>query len=179
MSEGTEATETVATETTTTEAVTPAPAQEPDWKADARKWEARAKENKTAADELAALKASQMTEAEKSAARLAELESTVKGYQAKEQASEWAKEITQGSSVPPEVLRGSTREELEAHFASLSSLITNAPVQRGPIIPSEGSGSDAPAGQSQITESVLATMTPAEINVARKAGRLNQLLGIN
>lgn len=60
-----------------------APAQEPaevkekpqtDWAAEAKKWEQRAKENKKAADELAALKASQMTEAERTAARLAEME---------------------------------------------------------------------------------------------------------
>lgn len=36
-----------------------------DWKALARQWEKRAKDNKTAADELAALKAAQMTEQEK------------------------------------------------------------------------------------------------------------------
>lgn len=36
-----------------------------DWKAKARQWESRAKENKTAAEELAALKTSQMTEQEK------------------------------------------------------------------------------------------------------------------
>lgn len=43
-------------------------------KAEARKWEQRAKENKAAADELAKLKQSQMSEAERVTARLAELE---------------------------------------------------------------------------------------------------------
>lgn len=38
-----------------------------DWKAKARDWERRAKENKTAADELAAIKEAQKTEAEKAA----------------------------------------------------------------------------------------------------------------
>lgn len=45
-----------------------------DWKAEARKWQARAKENKSAADELAQYRQSQMSEAEKTAARLAEAE---------------------------------------------------------------------------------------------------------
>jgi hypothetical protein len=45
-----------------------------DWKAKAREWEKRAKENKSAADELVALKQAQMSEAERTAARLAELE---------------------------------------------------------------------------------------------------------
>lgn len=40
----------------------------PDWKTEARKWEARAKENKTAADELEKLKAAQMSEQEKTVA---------------------------------------------------------------------------------------------------------------
>lgn len=54
----------------------PAPAQEPpaepppevdetDWKAEARKWEQRAKENKTAADKLAELEAANKSEIEK------------------------------------------------------------------------------------------------------------------
>ncbi|MFD4523258.1 hypothetical protein ACFWP7_04850 [Streptomyces sp. NPDC058470] len=38
---------------------------EPDWKSESRKWEKRAKDNSDAADELARLKASQMSEQEK------------------------------------------------------------------------------------------------------------------
>jgi hypothetical protein len=45
--------------------VPPAPAGDTDWKAEARKWEDRAKANKTAADELATLKAERMSEQEK------------------------------------------------------------------------------------------------------------------
>lgn len=41
---------------------------EPDWKAEARKWEDRAKANKTAQDELAALKAASMSDQEKAVA---------------------------------------------------------------------------------------------------------------
>ncbi|MCI3271400.1 hypothetical protein [Streptomyces cylindrosporus] len=41
---------------------------EPDWKALARQWEKRAKDNKDAVDELAALKASQMSDQEKAVA---------------------------------------------------------------------------------------------------------------
>lgn len=44
------------------------PGEETDWKARAREWERRAKDNKTAADELAALKASQMSDQEKAVA---------------------------------------------------------------------------------------------------------------
>ena len=43
---------------------------ETDWKARARKWEKRAKENSAAADELAKLKESQMTELGRIQARM-------------------------------------------------------------------------------------------------------------
>ena len=158
---------------------TTAPAPTTDWQAEARKWEQRAKENKTAAEERDALKAAQMTEAEKAAARLAELESAVKGYQSKEQADAWRTEVAEATGVPAAALRGSTKEEIEAHAAPLSTLIPNPQASRGPLVPSEGSGSDAPAGVSQITDAVLATMTPGQINEARRAGRLNKILGIN
>lgn len=64
---------------TATPAPSPTPADspaqaEPDWKAEARKWEARAKENKTAADRLAEIEESNKTEAQKQAERMAELE---------------------------------------------------------------------------------------------------------
>ena len=55
----------------------PAPAQEIDWKAKAREWESRAKANKTAADELASIRESQKSEAEKVAERLATAEQKV------------------------------------------------------------------------------------------------------
>lgn len=50
----------------------PAAKTEVDWKAKAREWENRAKANKTAADELASLKAAQMTEQERLTAQLQE-----------------------------------------------------------------------------------------------------------
>lgn len=50
---------------------------EVDWKAKAREWERRAKENKSAADELAGIRESQKSEAEKAAERLADAERKV------------------------------------------------------------------------------------------------------
>jgi hypothetical protein len=47
---------------------------ETDWKAEARKWEERAKENRSAAERLAAIEESQKTEAQKAADRIAALE---------------------------------------------------------------------------------------------------------
>lgn len=54
--------------TPTPPTATPEPAPETDWKAEARKWEKRAKENNTAVTELEQLKAAQMTEQERAVA---------------------------------------------------------------------------------------------------------------
>lgn len=53
------------------------PTVEIDWKTKAREWERRAKDNKTAADELATIKESQKSEAEKATERLAVAERKV------------------------------------------------------------------------------------------------------
>ena len=113
-----------------------APAEDKtDWKAEARKHEARAKENKAAADELAALKASQLTEAQKAEKALADARAELAKYQKRDEVAGWAKEITKDSPVPPDALRGSTREELEAHHTQLASLITGKPAIPKPATP--------------------------------------------
>lgn len=163
-----------------TQPATDAPAQAPiDWQAESRKWEARAKENKTAADELAALKAAQMTEAEKAAARTADLEARVKGYETKEQVNAWKAEVSKETGVPAEALAGSTRDEIAAHAAVLKSLITSEPqALRGPVVPTEGTG-EPPRRVTQLSENDLKSMTPEQINQARREGRLNTLLGVS
>lgn len=72
------------TSTSTEQPTSEAPAQEPeaqepkvdeiDWKAKAREWERRAKENKSAADRLAEIEEANKTEAQKAAERLAAAE---------------------------------------------------------------------------------------------------------
>lgn len=57
------------------DAPTETPAKpETDWKAEAKKWESRAKENKSAADKLAEIEEANKTEAQKAADRLAAAE---------------------------------------------------------------------------------------------------------
>lgn len=153
-----------------------APAQEPiDWTAEARKWEARAKENKTAADELAALKAAQMTEAEKAAARTAELEAKVKGYETREQIAGWKAEVATATGIPAAALAGSTLEEIQAHAETLRALIPAPP--RGPVVPAEGTTTGT-AKVAQLAQVDLKAMTPEQIVAAKAEGRLNDLLGI-
>lgn len=101
--------------------------KETDWKEQARKWEARAKAAKSDTEDAKRWReyeASQKTEHEKQAERLAQLEA--------EAASATLKltryEVAAAKAVPSEaidLLTGSTREELEASADKLNSLIAN------------------------------------------------------
>jgi hypothetical protein len=77
---------------------------------------------KTKAAELDQLKQASKTELEQALDRATKAEAAVAGFQAKEQAKQWAADIVRGSEIPAHVLRGSTREELQAHFDQLKEL---------------------------------------------------------
>lgn len=79
-------------------------------------------------------------------------------------------------------LSGTTKEELEADADSLMELIPKATAQPetpplAPTVPGEGT---PPGGgvASQLTENDISSMTPEQVNAARRAGRLNTLMGI-
>ena len=127
MSENTEAapasTEAPATEATSTEP----PAQETDWKAEARKWEQRAKENLSkvnelspAAARLAEIEESNKTAEQKAAERVAALEESDRSKDtaiAERDARLLRYEIAAAKGLDLKAalrLQGSTREELEA-----------------------------------------------------------------
>ena len=86
------------------------PAQETDWKAEARKWEERAKANKTAAEKLAEIEEATKTAEEKAAERLAAAERRAAELEVKALRAE----IASTKGVPVALLTGSTQEELEA-----------------------------------------------------------------
>ena len=94
-----------------------------DWKALARKWEQRAKSNKAAADELAALKEAAKSEEQKRSEKIARLEAEVASYKTRDQIKAWSEEIVKDSDIPASVLRGNTREELEAHYEQLQGIL--------------------------------------------------------
>ena len=71
------------------------------WKAQARKWEKRSKENSKATEELA--------EAQK---RAQEAEDTIKGYKTREEQASMKRKIASEFSVPEELVVGSTEEEM-------------------------------------------------------------------
>ena len=106
---------------------TEAPAQEAiDWKAEARKWEQRSKENKTALDELTG-------KYEATAAEKATLAERVKEFETKAERAKTVAEVAEAAGVPATALRGNTREELEDHAKELAALIKPS----GPVIPGQ------------------------------------------
>ena len=81
---------------------------ETDWKAEARKWESRAKANHDAARQLAELQDAQRTDAEK----LADAQATIKRFEATEQRRSWADEVSSDTGVPANLLSGDTLEAM-------------------------------------------------------------------
>jgi hypothetical protein len=127
MSEATPEAGTPGTPPEPTPAPTPAPpAQEPDWKAEARKWEERSKGNKSALDELTAK--FQALETQHS-----EVSGKLQSYETEKERAELVSAVAKDKGVPASALRGSTREELEAHAETLADLIKPS----APVIPNQ------------------------------------------
>lgn len=153
---------------------------ETDWKREARKWEARAKEAqafKEQAEKWREYEQSQKSEHEKLAEKLASAETVASQATAKLLKFEIASE----KGVPADaldLLTGSSREELEASAEKLLSLIANQSKPRVSI-PDANQGTPAPKNLGQLTRADLETMSPAEIDAARREGRLDEILGKN
>lgn len=85
------------------------PAQETDWKAEARKWEARAKTNITAAEKLAEIEEASKTAEQKAAERLQAAETRAAELERKADRAE----VAAIKGVPLDLISGTTREEME------------------------------------------------------------------
>lgn len=182
MSENENANETQ-TETTVESIVTEEPQGKPeiDWKAEARKWENRAKASKADSDDAAkwreyeaSLKPAQERLAEELAATKAEADEA--------RAALLRYEIANSKGISGDatkLLKGKTAEELEAEADLLLSLIANQSKPKTPL-PDENQGKPAPSSAGQITDrNALKEMSPAEIMKAKADGRLDALLGKN
>ena len=71
-------------------------------------------------------------------------EGQVQQFQTEKQVETWKTEVAKATGVPATALRGSTKEDFEAHAAELKPLITGA----GPVIPSQG---DSPTKQASVS----------------------------
>src|SRR5690625_4339032 len=135
-----------------------APAQEPaiDWKAEARKWEQRAKENSAAAKRLAELEEAAKTEEQKRAEELEALRSKVAEYETREQINAWKAEVSKETGVPAAVLAGNTLEEIQAHAESLEPLITPSAQPAAAAVPTIGNQPDRPAQSVPLKDQIAA-----------------------
>lgn len=97
---------------------------------------------KTRADAAESEKSALEKARDKAEARASEAETKVTGFEAKEQLSTWRTEVAKATGVHADVLRGSTKEELEAHAAVLKPLLT---AQEAPVIPTQGDSPNKPA----------------------------------
>lgn len=103
--------------------------EEIDWKAEARKWERRAKENKEAADRLANEQsgtASRISELEE---RASKAEQEADSLRHRQQLADWAEQAAKETGVPAAILRGETLEEFQQHAAAIKASYV-APVVR-------------------------------------------------
>lgn len=153
---------------------------ETDWKSEARKWENRAKAAKADVDDASKWReyeASQKSDHEKLADQLAEAQANASEANAKLARYE----VASLKGIPAEaldLLTGSSREDLEAQADKLLSLIAEQSKPKSPK-PDELQGKPTASQAGQLTEADLKGMSPEQIMEAKKAGRLNTVLGIN
>ena len=144
-----------------------------DWKAQARKWEARAKADKELADKYRQYEESQKTEYEK-------LQEELARFKAEAESATLAKtklEVASEKQLPKEALDllvGSSREELEAKAEALLSLIGKS--VKPSIQPNPEQGKPANSSNQITSREQLKDMAAAEIMEAKATGRLDTLL---
>lgn len=135
-------------------------APESEWKAYARLWEKRAKAEKPkiSDEEIAALRdkaqkfdaaeQASMTALEQMTARAEAAEKWKAERESKDSAAKLAEEIANEKGVPASALRGSTREELEAHAEALAELLPKKP----PAPSADGQGNNGdPIGDGDMS----------------------------
>lgn len=98
------------------ETVETAQSEQTDWKAEARKWESRSKENHEALETVTG-------ERDKLTEQVTALTGKVTEFEKLEQRRGLVADVSKKKGVPADALRGSTREELEAHADVLADLI--------------------------------------------------------
>lgn len=91
---------------------------ETDWKAEARKWEARAKKSQEAEKELERLKEAQMTEQERERARAERAEAELEALRAEKSRMEAAAEIADRDGIPAKLLAYCADKEAMEAFAA-------------------------------------------------------------
>lgn len=165
------------TQTSETESTVETPAagqKETDWKAEARKWETRAKADYEAANKWREYENSKKPEDQRVKEELA----TVKAEAEAAKIALMKYEVASSKNLSPEALElinGSTKEELEAAADKVLSLIDKSVKPK--VQPNPEQGKPVHSTDQILNREVLANMTPEEIMIAKKEGRLDTLLG--
>ena len=128
-----------------------------DWKAEARKWEARARANHAAVDELAALKKTSAEEAEAHAKALKDAQDRIAGYEHRDQVHGWKQAAAKAAGVPLDALRGDTEEEITAHAEVLKGLMGSTPVAGGTGISGKAPETATPSAAIQAVRGLFGT----------------------
>lgn len=138
-----------------------------DWKSEARKWEARAKENKDAAEKLAAYEKEQQekdeatkTDLQKATEKADKAIAELAAMKAEKQRAELIKEIAKSKDVDEELLTlmaGDSREVIESNANTLKEKMAKIP--KYPNVKDSGS-QNKPTGLSK--DEILKIKNPKE-----------------
>lgn len=101
-----------------------------DWKAKARMWEGRAKENTERINALEKEMAEKLSKFEEYQQRAEKAEQEAVSLRHKQDLAEWASAAAAEHGVPASILRGETAEEFMQHAAAIKSSMNVAPVVR-------------------------------------------------
>ena len=110
-----------------------------------REWERKAKANKGAADELAALKESQMSESEKLQKQLADATARADALQAEKDRTEWVAEVSKATGVPADLLSmisASDRDDLMSKAEGLKDRYSTTNTATVPVVLGDGKHAD-------------------------------------
>lgn len=118
-----------------------------DWKAEARKWEQRAKANLAAADELEQIKESNKTEAQKHAERIAHLEEEISTSKSVALRSQISVEFGISKEDQDTFITASDEEGMRAQAKRLSELTADRKKQMH--VPKEGNVTDTAGSEDR------------------------------
>lgn len=130
-----------------------------DWKAEARKWEKRAKANSEAAEKLAAIEEAGKTELQRMTERAEKAESALKAYEVERERAAQVEQVAKDTGVPVDVLGGYGGDDVAAYAESIRGYFAKT---TAPVLPNDGRHADT----GMTRESILAIQDPAKRKAA-------------
>lgn len=167
-----------------TEDHSPSDAGTVDWRAEAEKWKALSRKNEATARSNAekAKRLDQIEEQSKTELQKAlEAQAAAEKRAAALEVEATRARVAAAKGVDADLLTGTTEEEISQSADRLLAWRGES----APKLPAStsakaaGARGDTVSGPSQLTREDLKTMTPQQINEARRAGRLNDIMGVS